>query len=468
MPTTALITDLLRPRDRLWLLAVSLLVLLPGVFGISLVDRDEGWYAQVSREMLASGDWLVPRYLGEPWLGKPPLLYWCVAAAFRVFGLHEWAGRLVSVLAMTVAVQLLATLASELYGRRAALFAGLSFVTAGLPAIVGKLLITDALLLLWILAACVTLWRIQTRGVTWTRAGVFWVFIGLGILTKGPAVLLFVGGFALALYSLWRRHLAGGAPAGARTDRCTLWLASPLCLLVAAPWYILVARHAGTTLVKQFFWYETASRLVSTPHGHGGPPVYYLLIGLAGWLPWSALLPGAIIEAWQSRKSDAAARFSLLWCGLPWLVLELMPSKLPHYVLPCFVPLALLVGRMWDRGLERAMTRSQRVALTIWVGVNHLLGAGVLSAAWIWRSTPAAVPLGVLGVVFIAGFVLVSRAARRGRLMFAWRHAVACSVAFHLLAGAWLLPALEPLRLSRAVAERVNAVAPRASPIVCW
>ncbi len=490
--TTTLIVDRLQPRDRLLLLAVSLLVLLPGVFGVSLVDRDEGWYAQVSREMLETGDWLVPRYLGEPWIGKPPLLYWCVAASFRLFGLHEWAGRLVSVIAMTLSVQLLAIPACELYGRRAALFASSSFITAGLPAILGKLLITDALLLLWILAACVDLWRIWTRGVTWTRAAAFWLCVGLGILTKGPAVLLFVGGLALALVLSKRaRGLAAGAEpgrdggaqtislcdrsrrtiasatAGTEPGRHTFWLASPLCVLVAAPWYILVARHAGDTLVQQFFWYETASRLVSTPHGHGGPPGYYLLIGLVGWLPWSALLPGAIVEAWQARQPDPAARILLLWCGLPWLVLELIPSKLPHYVLPCFVPLAILVGRMWDRGLERAVTRAQRIALAIWVGVLHLLAAGVLGAAIVWRSSPAAIPLAVLGAVLIAGFALVARAARHGQLASVWRHAVVCSVALHVLAGTWLLPALEPLRLSRVVAERVNSVAPKASPMVC-
>src|SRR5262245_57637690 len=85
--------------DRLLLLAVSLAALLPGVFGVSLFDRDEGWYAQVSREMARSGDWVVPTWLGKPWLAKPPLLYWCVAALFRVFGEHAAAARMVSVLA---------------------------------------------------------------------------------------------------------------------------------------------------------------------------------------------------------------------------------------------------------------------------------------------------------------------------------------------------------------------------------
>ena len=100
-------------RDRLLLAILSLALLLPGTFGVSLTDRDEGWYGQVSREMLTSGDWLTPRYLGAPWLAKPPLLYWCAAGSFAVFGVEAWAGRLVSVLAMVGVVQLLGALAEE-------------------------------------------------------------------------------------------------------------------------------------------------------------------------------------------------------------------------------------------------------------------------------------------------------------------------------------------------------------------
>ncbi|GAF95834.1 unnamed protein product, partial [marine sediment metagenome] len=83
----------------LLLLIVALAVLVPGTIGVSLVDRDEGWYAQVCREMLESGDWLIPRYLGEVWLAKPPLLYWLVTMSYSLFGVGEWQARLVPVLA---------------------------------------------------------------------------------------------------------------------------------------------------------------------------------------------------------------------------------------------------------------------------------------------------------------------------------------------------------------------------------
>ena len=254
----------LTPFDRLALVVSTLVVLLPGTFGVSLTDRDEGWYAQVSREMLAGGDWLVPHYLGQAWLAKPPLLYWCVASSFAVFGLHAWAARLISVLAMVGVVQLLGTLAAELYNRRVALIAAVSFITAGLPVVVGKMVLTDPLLLLCCLAASVCLWRSATRGATFVRGVGFWAFVGLAILAKGPAMFVFVGAFALSVLTRPDRR------AWLRGPR--FWLALPVCLVVAVPWYLYAAFHAGGTLWQQFFGYEMASRLAGTPHGHGGPP----------------------------------------------------------------------------------------------------------------------------------------------------------------------------------------------------
>jgi 4-amino-4-deoxy-L-arabinose transferase-like glycosyltransferase len=446
-----------------------LIVLLPGTFGVSLIDRDEGWYAQVSREMLASGDWLIPHYLGQAWIAKPPLLYWCVSAAYAVFRPSAWAGRLVSVLATVGAVQLLGLLAARLYNRRVALIASMSFITAGLPAIIGKMLLTDGILLLCCLAATVLLWTFAARGPRLGRAVGFWACVGLAVLTKGPAVVLFVGAFGVGLITQpetrgWLRSWR-------------LWLTSPVALAVAAPWYLYAAQHEGGILFKQFFWYEIASRVAGTPHGHGGPPGYYLLLSLAGWLPWTALVPGAVIETWRARRKDPVAWLLLVWFGLPWIVLELIPSKLPHYILPCYVPLAIMLGRMWDLGLQHSPSRLQWIVLGIWVGVPTVLGAGLITAAVGWRGLAWAPGAATAGAVLLAGFIVVawrsgiatqSVAMAPGRLLPAWGQAVCVTAIFHVLAGLWALPGLEPYRLSRLIAERANALlGPQTEVLVC-
>lgn len=369
-------------KPALLLLAVSLAVLVPGTIGVSFVDRDEGWYAQVCREMLETGDWLVPRYLGEVWLAKPPLSYWLVTASFKLFGVGEWQGRLVPVLASTINVLLVGALASSMYGRRVGLWAGLLFITSGLPAVVGKMLLTDPVMLTCTLMAVLTHWRIVTRGLPHRRAILYWLAIGLGMLAKGPATLVFAGAFALAL--IWTKQRQGWL----LDWRWWAWM--PLAGLVAGPWYVYIARYAGSTLVSQFFWYEVFARIANTPHGHGGPPGQYLLLSLAGLLPWTFFVPGALLASFKQRRGAPTCRLLLVWLAIPWIILELIHSKLPHYVMPCYVPIAILLAR---------------------------------------------------------------------RARSAWIGGLAVAVVFHVVAGCLLLPALEPLRLSRQLARAVNEIA---------
>ncbi|MBK9119193.1 MAG: glycosyltransferase family 39 protein [Phycisphaerales bacterium] len=430
------------------LVVLSLALLLPGTFGVSLTDRDEGWYAQVAREMHTSGDWLVPTYLGEPWLAKPPLLYWCIAASFHLFGETAFAARLVSVLAMTLTVQWVAGLTAELYGRRAAGFAAASFLTFGLTVIVGKLVLTDALLVLLVTAAAWLLVRGVRRGWTWWRALAFWMVCGLGLLAKGPAIVVFVGACGAALL-LWRR--------GRRMLLVPrLWWVAPVALLIAAPWYVVVTLRAGDTLWQQFFGYEIGARLQGGAHGGGAPPGYFLVLSLAALLPWTALVPGALLEAWQRRKREPAAGLMLVWLVLPWLFLELVPSKLPHYILPCYVPLAILLGRMWARPRPTPPPRSQRWALVLWAG--SVAGVGVVTGglALYWQGpwTPAAL---LASGVLATGFVVASRALLRGQLHYGWRLALAGTIGFHAVLGVGVGPALESHRLSRNLAAAVNA-----------
>ncbi len=444
----------LSARDRMLLLVIALAVLLPGVWGVSLFDRDEGWYAEVAREMVATGDYVVPRYLGRPWIGKPPLLYWCIVALWQVLGPSAAAARLVSVIAMCVAVEGLATLAARMYGRPAGWIAAVTFITAALPAVVGRLVLTDALLLACVVQAAVVLHGCATRGPTPLRCGLFWLLVGLGILAKGPAAVLFVGAWGLVL-------VAGGF--GRRLlGSLAFWLTLPVGLLIALPWYVLVAQRAGETLVQQFLWFEIVSRFVRPPHGHVGPPGYYVLTSLAGWLPWSPLVPGAIFEAWRARREDRDAGLLLGWLAVPWLILELVPGKLPHYVLPAYVPVAILLARMWVRGVRGPVQPQQWRVLGFWAGLPILLGAAGAAAALLLRLPPA---VAAPGVVLAAGFLPVALLVRRRRLRGLLPAAAGAMVAFYAVAGLWTLPALEPWRPSRQIAERANALLRPGEPV---
>jgi len=229
---------------------------------------------------------------------------------------------------------------------------------------------------------------------------------------------------------------------------------------------VYIARHAGGTFTNQFLGYEFLSRLASAPHGHVGPPGYHVLVSLAGWLPWTVLVPGAIVEMWQARRETRAGTVLLVWAFLPLLVLELVPGKLPHYALPCYVPIAIMVGRMWDVGLGGAPSQPQRIVLGIWAGIPIVLGAATVGGAIVLRREVWSLAAIVCGGTVMLGFAGVFRLALRNRLLSAWKAAVATTLAFHVLAGLWLLPSLEPDRLSRQIAEAANQLAGNEIPVI--
>lgn len=440
-------------RARLALLALSLCVFVPGMWSVGLIDRDEGWYAQVSREMLATGEWLIPTYLGEPWIAKPPLLYWCVASSFAVFGETAGAARLPVVIAALLSVQLIATLGARLFSRRAGIIAAACFATAGLPAIVQRILLTDSLLLVWILGACLLLLRFVARRGLWSASG-FWLCVGLGVLTKGPAVFVFVGAFALALLLRREARRAAGDP--------RIWITLPVALVVGGWWYVVAAHDAGATLWQQFIGYEILDRLHDAPRGHTGPIGYYLAIGAVGWLPWSVLVIGAVVELARDWRRDAAASLVLIWWLLPWVTLELIDSKLPHYILPAFVPIALMLGRMWDRGLARKPDRVQTVVLWIWWGLLLALLCGLAGVGLAFFARPGAVAAVVIGVLLAGALVATTaRYLKRGALDGVLWSVVGVMGVFYALFCGWLLPQFESQRVSVLVAEAANRAVAR-------
>ncbi len=470
-------------RDRALLLALTLAVLIPGIFGVSFIDRDEGWYARVALEMRDTGDWITPYYLGEPWIGKPPLLYWLVNGAWTLLGRSEGAGRLVSVLAMSIALQGFATLAGFFTDRRGVWIASGVMITAILPAVVGRLLITDALLLATTLWAQVALWRFAagagarridgriedelrsddaTTAPPGQRAGarlaaLLSVCVAFGILAKGPAIALFCGGFAFALL---RRFGAGWL------KQPLLWASILIGVGLAAPWYVLVAQRAGDTLFQQFFITEFVGRFVSSPTAAVGPPGYYILLTLGLMMPWSPLAIAGAAEAWRRRKSDRDAGLLLWWLALPWIVLELTISKLPHYVLPCYATLAIMLALLWRRAEAQPLDRQQRSGLQVWSIILIVIagvggGFGLLSgltpsvlsitpALWPWMLAALAIPLLTMGV-------WLSRLTRHGDMRRLWPVALGGAVVFQVLFGLLLLPSFEPFRLSRNAAEAARA-----------
>lgn len=341
-----------------FLIAALALLLAFGFLGSrGLWDPDEGRYSNVALTMLDSGDWINPRRNEDTghWT-KPPLTYWAIGASVAVFGPNPWAARLPSALAYLLCIALAWRCARRLVPGSEAV-AALAYMTMLMPFIAGQLVTTD-----FILTAMQTLavtafveWRFGPAANAGRYWWLMWIAYAAAFMTKGPPALL---PMLVSVVFLWL------APPG-RALRWSHVLAGLLLFLaLALPWFVLVSLE-NEGLLNYFLGAEVIDRVATDRFGrHGewyGWAEIYLPTLLVGTLPWTGSLWNwlrglrAAVLRWRSalaRQAEATDLFLALWIAIPLLVFCLARSRLPLYLLPLFVPLALVVARQRaDRGL---------------------------------------------------------------------------------------------------------------------
>ncbi len=388
---TALLEQLRSARWAFVLWAALLLGLqLQGLGGAALFDVDEGAFAEATREMLASGDWGHTTLNGEPRFDKPMLTYWLQAASVQAFGLDERALRLPSALASWAWAVALACFAWQSWGLRGGIAAGSVLATCAGVMLIGRAATADALLNLWLGLATLDLWRALEQGVDShgrlidrrpLRRCALW--IGLGLLSKGPVAVL-VPGATLLLWAGAEALQAGHQGAGQRLwQRLRPLLADPpawaLLLAIALPWYAYALQRHGMAFVDGFFWRHNLQRYGGTLEGHAGAWFYYLLLLPLLLFPWSALLL-PVLGRWREAWRQPLPRFLLLWAGFVLVFFSGSGTKLPHYLLYGFTPLALLAGRelaRCDTQGRAALARLPRTLLALSLVASPALGIGI-------------------------------------------------------------------------------------------
>jgi 4-amino-4-deoxy-L-arabinose transferase-like glycosyltransferase len=362
----------------LWLLLLPCLWL-AGLGMAPLIDVDEGAFSEASREMLASGDWGHTTLHGADRFDKPILIYWFQAASMAVFGVNEFAARLPSAVAALMWC-LAAWRFAQGWLAPAAERTAVAIVATSLGVmLIGRAATADALLNALMCWGCLDLWRhLESREKAPLRRAFFWM--GLGLLTKGPVACL-VPGMAVVLYLVssgqWRRlrEVLGDPVAWA------------IVLLTAVPWYAYALHRHGMAFVDGFILQHNVNRFMQAKEGHGGSPLYTLLVAPLLLLPWTPLLVsvGARLgSAWRIP----ASRFLLCWSGFALLFFSLSNTKLPHYLLYGLTPLMLLCGQ----ALSEPRSRKAGLALGLALAASQLLLFGLLSwsqqvAGWLAQRT---------------------------------------------------------------------------------
>jgi 4-amino-4-deoxy-L-arabinose transferase-like glycosyltransferase len=445
--------------NRAGLLLAILIIASSGLYligngSVALWDRDEPRYAQTSRQMWKSGDWVVPHYLDLVRTAKPPLIYWCQAAAMSVLGDNAFAARLPSAVAIIILLILLPAVLLRHIGLQRTLWTVFIFATSGLVIANAKFCITDAVLLLWVTIAQFCLYAIWRGNASWPVVLTMAVAIGLAGLTKGPVVLGFLG-MTLVILGVFRLIDSKFIPLPAEQTPAVGRLTSHVILktiigllivtAITLPW-VLMVNHRASAFLRTAVGHEVWDRMMTPLEQHTGPPGYYLLTIWITFFPWSMFLPTAIGLAIRYR-ANPQTRFAMAAIVGPWIMLECVRTKLPHYFLPVFPALAFLtadaivrcIGGQHDHLKSRGFIRA--------IGACGVLIAIATSAPWVvmraYRPLPyaAMTMISILGVLFGATVFALFKA----------RRSAAGAVAMGIYG--WYLPRAEFLQLSPRVAD---------------
>ncbi|QWE10030.1 glycosyltransferase family 39 protein [Polynucleobacter sp. es-EL-1] len=311
-----------------------------------LIPSDEGRYAEISREMLVTGDWVTPRYNGYKYFEKPPLQIWATATAFNLFGIGDWQARLWTALTGFLTILFVGFTGARIYNARAGWIAALVLASSPMWVIGGHINSLDMGLSAFLVAALCSLLLAQTsRLQSGTRHWMWacWALMGLATLSKG-VIGLAIPGMVFMVYSItawdwkiWKRlYIISG---------------TIVFLAITAPWFVLVAQR-NPEFLEFFFIHEHLQRFTQTAHSRTGPIYFFIPLLILGFLPWVAQIPGAIGQAWQERNRQFSSGWLLTcWFAVILGFFSLSQSKLPGYIIPIFPALALIVGNRLDRNL---------------------------------------------------------------------------------------------------------------------
>ena len=439
------------------LLLLALACFLPGQASIPAVDRDEARYAQATTQMLETGDFVDIRLHDQPRHNQPAGIYWLQALAVKISGAELpapiWLHRLPSLIGACLIV-LLTYWAALPFGRRIALVAGAMMAALLVLNVEARLAKTDAVLNAAILLCQVVLLRLylgdRNKQAPLAYAGAFWIAAGVGVMVKGPILVMIVGLTVVAASALARDigWLRGLRPL----------IGLPIALALALPWYVAIWFATDGAFYAMAVGRNITDRIATGLESHGAPPGYYVAAVFVSAWPIAAVAVSALPSLWRERRA-AFVRFAAAWVLPAWIAFELIATKLPHYVLPLYPAIALaaaaaLAGDRIDA--ERWWVRLLFFLAAL--GPVTTVAAAIGASVWLEGRVPAlAIVLGalVIALAVLATALIEARALLAGWLVLA---ALAAPVTYAAVFGV-VAPRLDSLWMSPRLAAAAVDVA---------
>jgi 4-amino-4-deoxy-L-arabinose transferase-like glycosyltransferase len=451
--------ELQHSKTLIWILLIAfLLAWLYALGARTLVPTDEGRYAEMAREMFASGDWITTRLNGIKYFEKPPLQIWATALAFELFGLGEWQARLWTGLCGLLGIALVAQAGRKLWGAGVGFSAAVVLASSLFWIGLGHVNTLDMGLSAMMTLSLASLLIAQRDEAAprerrnWMLA--CWAGMALAVLSKG-LIGVVLPGAVLVLYtvfardwSIWRRlHLLPGLL---------------LFFAITTPWFVLVSMR-NPEFAWFFFVHEHFQRFTSKIHGRYAPPYYFIPILLVGILPWLSVMAQSL---WHARR-EPGARFQpklmlSVWTIFLFIFFSISDSKLPSYILPIFPSLALLIALHLHRAGRSAiaacawlMAAAGAAGVLLWPRVAALAHNAYEQP--LYQSYSHAV--GAASAIILAGSLAALWLARRR-----WQAGMLMLACASFACGMFLLIGHQPLGRHAAGLEHLPALEAELAP----
>ena len=422
----------------------GLVNLLINNWSISLWDQDEAAYAGFAHNMLHTGNWLVPDFLWSALHRKPPLHFWVIASSFLSFGENEFAVRFPSTLAVIFTLLAFYFLGKSVFGKERVLAACVIMCCSLLLPNLGKIALTDALLVFLETVAVLAIFN-YIKQPHWKWAFLIWLSVSLGVLVKGPPIVILTTLLItlLLLFYPVRSHLI----------RLQTWLVIPLALVPLLIWGRMAWLATGGEYIRWMIdWYILKRISGGTVFGQWGPPGYFLFVFMLAFLPWVMFLPKALVDTWNKFWSFPRDSFTLLvslWLISGWFVYEIMPSKLPAYALGAYPAVALILAQQTLEVKPEDWQRKKilQFGLYLFWGLAALLTISLITAGFVLFNDLAIILIIVfVGITWLILAIISGSKFLMGDSERGFNLTILNALLFLFLSWSLIVPSFEQLR----------------------
>ena len=366
---------------------------LSGIFSLPLMPPDEPKYAFAASQMIDTGDFITPTFNCEPRFDKPPLIYWFIAASFKIFGVSDWAARIPSLLATLGVMLLMYRECRKRFDNWTAVLSVIVFANLLHVWVMGRSVAPETLLVFFEVAAIFSFFRaLEEERKQHIYLG--YVFSAFAFLTKGPVGLIVPCSVVFFYFSYKKGVLY-------TIKKFFDPVGIVLFLVLGLPWYIVMFKIHGYRYFEEFFLFHNIYRFTGQARQHPFHFYYYIPVLLGSlylWLPFSQDIWAHIRQVYKEKSDEI---FFVFWAAFVFIFFSVSVNKLHNYILIAYPPLAIVIGHALRR-----MTFIRKSIRNIYACVAVIEILGLAYAAYYMKTVSVAVLLGGLFVFFITLFTI--------------------------------------------------------------